>query len=254
MKDVIDVLQLQVQREKNRARHPPVDYKGQDNSFYGARFIFECGAKLNAHPLTTATAAVLYHKFFKETDSSGYDRFLIASTALYLAGKVKDEPLKVRDVINVSRNTLHRGSSPLDLNEEYWHMRDAIVQAELLVLRMLKFEVTVTHPHKYLLHYLKSLQGWILPDDWKKVPIVEVSYSFLQDLHHDPCILDYNPQHIAIACISLTLQIYGVQVLFTDEEDGTTWHSVFVDDLSKDRLWEIMEKIMDVYKSEPELN
>lgn len=67
---------------------------------------------------------------------------------MYLAGKVKDEPLKVRDVINVARNTLHRGSSPLDLNEEYWHMRDAIVQAELLVLRMLKFEVTVTHPHK----------------------------------------------------------------------------------------------------------
>ena len=38
--------------------------------------MFVLGAKLNAHPLTTATAAVLYHKFFKETDSGGYDRFV----------------------------------------------------------------------------------------------------------------------------------------------------------------------------------
>jgi hypothetical protein len=27
-------------------------------------------------------------------------------------------------------------------------MRDAIVQAELLIMRMLKFEVTIVHPHK----------------------------------------------------------------------------------------------------------
>lgn len=73
---------------------------------------------------------------------------MIASTCLYLAGKIKDEQIKVRDIINVSRNTLHRNSLPLDLTEEYWSMRDAIVQGELLVMRMLKFEVTITHPHK----------------------------------------------------------------------------------------------------------
>lgn len=73
---------------------------------------------------------------------------MIASTCLYLAGKIKDEQIKVRDIINVSRNTLHRNTLPLDLKEEYWSMRDAIVQGELLVMRMLKFEVTITHPHK----------------------------------------------------------------------------------------------------------
>lgn len=61
---------------------------------------------------------------------------------------MKDDPLKIRDVINVTHNTLHRGSVPLELGDEYWNMRDAIVQAELLIMRMLKFEVTVVHPHK----------------------------------------------------------------------------------------------------------
>lgn len=88
---------------------------------------------------------------------------LIASTCLYLSGKIKDDILKIRDVINVSNNTLHRSSGPLELNEEYWHRRDAIVQAELLIMRMLKFEVSPVHPHKYMYHYLRTLQGIYSP-------------------------------------------------------------------------------------------
>lgn len=34
------------------------------------------GIKLDAQPLTIATAAVLYHRFFKETDSTGYDSYV----------------------------------------------------------------------------------------------------------------------------------------------------------------------------------
>lgn len=73
---------------------------------------------------------------------------LFGATALYLAGKNKDDPLKLRDVMNVSHNTLNRNSSPLELNSEYWNLRDSIVQAELLLMRMLRFEVTPEHPHK----------------------------------------------------------------------------------------------------------
>lgn len=47
----------------------------------------------------------------------------------------------------------------MELGEEYWNMRDAVVQAELLIMRMLKFEVNVVHPHKYMCHYLKTLKG-----------------------------------------------------------------------------------------------
>ena len=46
-----------------------------------------------------------------------------------------------------------------DLGDEYYAIREAIVQAELLLLRMINFKVQVEHPHKYLLHYLKSLKG-----------------------------------------------------------------------------------------------
>ncbi|GLH00702.1 hypothetical protein R5R35_014625 [Gryllus longicercus] len=248
MKDVIDVMQLQREKSKQAIS---VDYREVENNFVAVRFIFECGIKLDAQPLTIATAAILYHRFFKEADSSGYDSYLIAATTLYLAGKVKDDPLKIRDVINVTHNTLNRGAAPLELGDEYWNMRDAIVQAELLIMRMLKFEVTIVHPHKFMLHYLKSLEGWCEKDDWSKMPIAKAASAFLQDFHYDPAILDYTPQHVAIACINLALQCYGGQVLPTDEGEGVPWYSVYADDLQKDKLWEIMEKIMEVYNKEP---
>lgn len=75
MKDVIDVMELQ--RERNK-RINPIDYRQLDfnGGFTPARFIFECGMKLQGQPLTLATAAVLMHKFFKEVDPSKYDCFV----------------------------------------------------------------------------------------------------------------------------------------------------------------------------------
>lgn len=248
MKDVIDVMELQ--REKRRS---PVDYRLLDfnGGYTPAHYIFECGMKLQAQPLTLATATILMHRFFKEVDPLNYDCFLIAASTLYLAGNVKDDPLKIRDIINVCHNTLHRTNGPLEIGDEYWNMRDAIVQAELLIMRVLKFEVSIIHPHKYMLHYLKSMEGWMGKEQWNTVPIAQKAAAFLQDFHHDPCILDYTPQHVAIACISLALQCYGVRLPLIEDNDDEAWYSVFVKDLQKDKHWEVMEKIMEVYYKEP---
>lgn len=57
-------------------------------------------------------------------------------------------------------------------------MRDAIVQGELLVMRMLKFEVTMVHPHKvteFQSEYLRK-RGWVLQpelDGFRSLRIVE---------------------------------------------------------------------------------
>lgn len=46
------------------------------------------------------------------------------------------------------------------------------------------------------------------------------------------------------------MQVYGVQVPLSDENDNNLWYNVFVSDLAKDKLWEITEKIMDVYEKD----
>lgn len=74
----------------------------------------------------------------------------IASATLYLASKVNDETIRLRDLINVCYHTLHRDAAPLRLAEEYWNFRDSIVHAEMLTMRLLKFDTTFDHPHNVI--------------------------------------------------------------------------------------------------------
>lgn len=74
---------------------------------------------------------------------------------------------------------------------------------------------------------------------------------YFQDFHHSPDILQYEPPHVAICCLSLAFQIYGIQVPVRqcDQDiDPEQWYISFVgDDLSKDQHWAICEKILAVY-------
>lgn len=251
----IDVMALQQREQSRGTKTPALDYKKVTMKGAAARFLFECSIKLNMKPLTSAMAATVFHRFFRECDPSNYDEYLIASSALYLAGKMKDDPVKIRDVINVAHNTLNRNASPLDLGDEYWAMRDAIVQAELLISRMLKFDLNVVHPHKYMLHYMKSLQDWFGASKWNSMPIAKTAAAFLQDFHHSPDILDYKPSHIALCCLSLAFECYGIKVPLTEEQDPAgVWYSAFTKDLSKEKHWEIVEKIMEVYNADADLD
>lgn len=47
-----------------------------------------------------------------------------------------------------SARYFHPGSEPLELDAHFWALRDSIVQCELLVLRVLRFQVSFQHPHK----------------------------------------------------------------------------------------------------------
>lgn len=79
-----------------------------------------------------------------------------------------------------------------------------------------------------MLHYLRSLQAWFGEEEWSKYPVAKTSMALLQDFHHSPAILDYPPNLIAIACINLSLQIYGVVVPLMDECDQQPWFNVMI--------------------------
>ena len=91
------------------SHYPTIDYLKSDKQFVVARFIFECGNKLEAKVLTVSTAVKLFHQFNKNTQSLEYDPYLISAACLYLAGKIEDnDHLRLRDIINVVFTTLHR--------------------------------------------------------------------------------------------------------------------------------------------------
>uniref|UniRef100_A0A1A9X4T7 Cyclin-Q n=1 Tax=Glossina brevipalpis TaxID=37001 RepID=A0A1A9X4T7_9MUSC len=256
MENLIDVLSLQTRVQENKSKRSNfTNYREIDKIGIVPRFLFESAIKLELTSLTSASAAIIYHRFFKEASPSHYDKFLIATSSLYIATKIKDDPVNIRDVVNVTHNLLNRNAAPLDLGEEYWSRRDAIVQAELLITRMLKFNLCFEQPHKFLLCYLRTLQDWVGSSVWNSAPIAKVAMSFLQDFHHSPKILDYKVTHVAIGCLSLALQTYGIQVPLTNESsESSMWYTSFVPEMNKKKQWQIIEDIIEVYNNELEID
>ncbi|CAL8089333.1 unnamed protein product [Orchesella dallaii] len=240
-------------QESSESECKLVDYRRQQSVFLGARFIFECGVKLEATPIAIATAASLFHRFFKEVGTKNYDVYLIGGTCLFLAGKVENQYLKVRDIINVCYASIHRNTPPLDLGEVYYAFRGAIFQAELLMMRILKFEIVREQPHKFLTHYLKTIEEWVGYDASYKQPIARTSWAVLQDFHMDPAVTEYPPEALAVAAIQIALQAYGAQVPLCSEQGRNSWQMIMYADLQPDIQNEIMLKMLKVYDMENEL-
>ncbi|XP_053453248.1 cyclin-Q-like [Nycticebus coucang] len=189
----------------------------------------EAGVKLGMQSVPIATACTIYRKFFCETNVDAYDPYLVAMSSIYLAGKVEEEHLRTRDIINVSTRYFNSGSEPFELDSRFQELRDSIVQCELLMLRVLRFQVSFQHPHKYLLHYLLSLKNWLNRCSWQQTPIAITAWALLRDSYHGALCLRFRAQHIAVAVLFLALQVYGVDVPAGAEAEKPWWQIYTMD-------------------------
>ncbi|EDV26279.1 Cyclin-related protein FAM58A [Trichoplax sp. H2] len=209
------------------------------------KFIAESGIKLKLGSVVIARAATIYHRFYFLCDISQFDRYLVAVTCLYLASKVEDTPRRARDVITTSYKVLHKEKPILKVDSFYWQLRDSVVNFELFMLRMLKFDVSSELPHKYLLHYLKSLQDWCGESNWTTNHINQLCWQLLQDTSLLPFILLYPPSVIATAVIYLAVKCNNIEV----PSEGSTkpWWNVFSPNLNEEGLQQLCYKFMELY-------
>ena len=118
---------------------------------------------------------------------------------------------------------LHKKDQPLEVGKTYWELRESIVNCELLLIRFLKYNPKVTLPHKYLVHYLKSLRDWMDADVWNTVPLCSTAWAMLRDSYHCDICLKTKPQHLAVSVMYFTMQCYGVEVPLNDQAKVPWW-------------------------------
>ena len=134
-----------------------------------------------------------------------------------IAGKVEYEQLKIRDVVNVAYSCIHRNSEPLS-HKDYFTYKNALAQVELHMMRMFQFKVhDIPSPHKYLVHYLYSLQSMnsMGTQKWATLLFPRTAWSFLQDFYYSKAVLGYTPQAIALAALHLALLCHGTEIPLT---------------------------------------
>ncbi|KAM9941916.1 hypothetical protein ACTFIT_005284 [Dictyostelium discoideum] len=207
-----------------------------------AAFIQDVGIKLKMPQLTIATAISYFHRFFIRHQLKDHDRFVVATACLFLAGKVEETPRKLDDVIKVSymiKNKKKDGDKMVAISQqEHNNLKNKILQNEHLILTTIAFELAVEHPYKYLLEYMKSIQG--------SKNLCQVAWNFVNDSLRTSLCLHYPPDLISYASIYLATRFLNYQLITENKKEW--WEMLGI---KFEVLEDISKQILDLYEANP---
>ncbi|PFH50055.1 hypothetical protein AMATHDRAFT_41115 [Amanita thiersii Skay4041] len=175
--------------------------------------------------------------------------------ALYLASKLEECPLRIRDLINVYDLLLQRANHQLSgkplasftyapmsyFGNTFYDLKDALVVAEMQILKRLGFNVQVVLPYGTLINYLRVL-GLINRED-----VCRRAWGYLNDALQTPVYALYQIPTIVSAAILLTIRHLDIALPSTP---STCWWELF--DAAWDDIWSICGYVMRLYRKRSE--
>ncbi|KAG8217318.1 cyclin-like protein [Butyriboletus roseoflavus] len=175
--------------------------------------------------------------------------------ALYLASKLEECPLRIRDLINIYDLLLQRNTHALTpsiarknaeqfkhtpmsyFGNTFYDLKDAIVVAEMQILKRLGFNVHVVLPYGTLINYLRVLGLMNQKDACAK------AWGYLNDALQTPAYALYAVPTIVSAAILLAVRHLGISLPSTPPN---CWWDLF--DAAWDDVWSVCGQIMRLYR------
>ncbi|KAJ3361792.1 hypothetical protein GGF32_006967 [Allomyces javanicus] len=119
-------------------------------------------------PVTATSSALVYFyrfdRYRKAHSQSAHahglktvDTLLFATACVYLATKTTDCNRKIRDVLNCAHSALRPDEPPMRIDTAHWKFRESLLAAELVLLRILKFELNVDLAYWPAIQYVRHL-------------------------------------------------------------------------------------------------
>jgi len=220
-----------------------------DEHFSVVEYLLRVASELKLSALSKASACILYHKAQlkqQEIKNVHLDNYLVAPTCVYLASKLGEEALKIRDIVNVSYRVLHPDKDPLEIGTTYWKLRDSITTCELILLRLFAFNVSFQTPQKYLLHYLKSLEDWCNYVTFNEKLFSTLCWTLVSDACYLPLVASIPPAKLATAIIFVCQQHTKLDIMEEGEEKH--WYKVFCPGTSLEELRDIGCQLLQLYE------
>ncbi|KND01998.1 uncharacterized protein SPPG_02504 [Spizellomyces punctatus DAOM BR117] len=207
---------------------------------FGCELIQSAGILLRLPQVATATAQVLFQRFYYMASLKLVAVRDIAMGAVFLASKVEETPRKVKDIVNVFSWLIdvNRGITPrvesyagLLFNE----LKEGIIAGELHILCKLGFNVQVQQPHGFMMNYL---QGMNMVDN---EDLTQRAWNYMNDGLRTSIYVCYQPSTIACAVIYLAARVCKVKL-----PTNPPWWEVFDADLED--LENVSGHILSLYR------
>ncbi|KAG8899043.1 hypothetical protein FRB99_006960 [Tulasnella sp. 403] len=179
----------QIANSPSREDGIPVETE-EDLRAYGCKLIQQAGILLKQNQVAMSTAQVLFQRFWYVTSMKQFGIGDVGMGALYLASKIEECPIRMRDLINVydlllsrARHVLSADPTPFRyqpmgyFSSSFYDLKDALVVAEMQILKRLGFDVQVQLPYGTMVTYLRVL-GLTERED-----VPQKAWSYLNDAY-----------------------------------------------------------------------
>ncbi|KAI0721648.1 cyclin-like protein [Cerioporus squamosus] len=250
----------QIERTPSRQDGIPEDLE-LDLRAYGCKLIHEAGVLLRQKQVAVATAQILFQRFWYVTSMKQFGIGDVGMGALYLASKLEECPIRMRDLINVYDLLLQRAAHKLKhptspsasasatrtpdfkyvpmsyFGNTFYDLKDALVVAEMQILKRLGFNVHVVLPYGTLVNYLRLL-GLTERED-----VSSRAWGYLNDALQTPVYALYAVPTIVSAAILLATRHLGIALPSSPE---SCWWELF--DADWEDVWSVAGYIMRLYR------
>lgn len=211
---------------------------------FGCELIQEAGILLSLPQVVMVTAQNMLHRFYYRQPLTRFDALSVAMGCTLLSSKIEEKPKMVRDVVFIFYFIYHvRRQTPeprqLDLGGPvYTAWKNEVVNMERCVLKELGFSLyrIMDHPHKYILYYIKILDG--------SEALAQAAWNYLNDSMRLDLCLRHPARTLACAAIYLAARRIG----FPLPHDGALsapWHALM--HTSLDTLHAVASEILSLY-------
>ncbi|KDQ10164.1 hypothetical protein BOTBODRAFT_116159 [Botryobasidium botryosum FD-172 SS1] len=219
---------------------------------YGCKIIQQAGLLLRQKQVAMATAQILFQRFWYVTSMTQFGISDVGMGALYLASKLEECPVRMRDLINVfdlllsrARHGLSSTSSTSEFeytpmtyfSSTFYDLKEALVISEMQILKRLGFNVQAQLPYGTMVNYLRLLGLDEHPDAAQK------AWGYLNDALQTPVYALYPIPTIACAAILLTTRTLSLPL-------PAGWYLLF--DAELEDMMSICGMIMRLYRDRPE--
>jgi cyclin C len=184
--------------------------------------LWEVTLALSMRPRLAATASVYFRKFYIEYCFVDAEPSLVAGTALNLAGKIEECPIRI-ETLFTSAKFAHS------------YTTNDIQTCEFFMLDALHCNLIVFHPYRSLYKYAEDAK--------LDKETVECAVHLANDSYFTDIILRFPPYLISLACL-----LIATTTKRTNANDFRTWlNKVVVDTDSVRKLGDICGDILNVY-------
>ncbi|KAJ7184249.1 cyclin-like protein [Mycena filopes] len=229
----------QIERTPSREDGIPQDLE-DDLRAYGCKLIHQAGILLRQKQVAVATAQILFHRFWFVTSMKQFGIGDIGMGALYLASKLEECPLRMRDLINVYDLLLQRATHSLTHSSGETKFKYAVM-SYFGSSNGLGFNVHVVLPYGSLINYLRVLGLTVQEDACSR------AWGYLNDALQTPVYALYPVPMIVSAAILLTTRHLGISLPSTPPH---CWWELF--DAAWEDVWSVCGHIMRLYRPRSE--